>query len=349
MRSSVAVGLLLCFACSSSSPEGAEPAPPFSGAPGDTSPDPSAAGGTGAGPDGTTPAAVDSANPGEATLPTNENPVPADTELMMPPTGEQTTTDPATGVVEGPVLSAGCGKAGPPEGELSLSLNGVNAAYTVTLPDNYDPAVPVPLVFGFHGRNQTHIQFRTQDASNIETELGSRAVMAYLKSQGGPGWNFAEEVEPNVAFFEALYPQMLDNYCIDTSRVFAVGHSSGGYFSNILACRFGDRLRGIASIAGQTQEFQCVGRVAALIIHGVRDSVVSFAGGQMSRDTYLATNGCTQTSVPTAVSPCIEYQGCAEGLPVQWCEHNEPTYQDTNHGWPSFASRAAGQFLFALP
>lgn len=309
--------------------------------------DPSAGEGTNSDTNGATPTA---AGPGEPTLPTNENPVPPGTELMMPPVQEQPpATDPASELTDGPVLSAGCGKAAPPAGELTLAVGGVAAAYTVTLPDNYDPAVPIPLIFGFHGRNQTHIQFRTQDASNIQTELGSRAVMAYLKSQGGPGWNFPEEVEPNVAFFEALYPQMLDNYCVDTTRVFAVGHSSGGYFSNILACRFGDRLRGIASIAGQTQEFECVGRVAALIIHGVRDSVVSFTGGQMSRDTYLATNGCSQTTAPAAVAPCIEYQGCDEGLPVQWCEHNEPTYQDTNHGWPSFASRAAGQFLFALP
>jgi poly(3-hydroxybutyrate) depolymerase len=246
-----------------------------------------------------------------------------------------------------PTASAGCGKA-PAPGEFTIPLNGANAAFTITVPPDYDAATPTPLVFGFHGRNQTHIQFRTQDAANIQTEIGSHAVMAYLKSQAGPGWNFAEEVEPNVAFFNAVYDRMLADYCVDMSRIFAVGHSSGGYFANILACRYGDRLRGIGAVAGNTQEFDCVGRVAAMVVHGVRDAVVSFAGGQQSRDTYRATNGCGSESVPFAVSPCIEYQGCDEGLPVAWCEHNEPTYQDTNHGWPSFASRAIGQFLFAL-
>jgi polyhydroxybutyrate depolymerase len=246
-----------------------------------------------------------------------------------------------------PTASSGCGKA-PAPGEFTIPINGANAAFTITVPPGYDPATPTPLVFGFHGRNQTHIQFRTQDAANIQTEIGSRAVMAYLKSQAGPGWNFAEEVEPNVAFFNAVYDRMLADYCVDMSRIFAVGHSSGGYFANILACRYGDRLRGIGAVAGNTQEFDCVGRVAAMVVHGVRDAVVSFAGGQQSRDTYRATNGCGAESVPFAVSPCIEYQGCDEGLPVAWCEHDEPTYQDTNHGWPSFASRAIGQFLFAL-
>jgi polyhydroxybutyrate depolymerase len=264
--------------------------------------------------------------------------------------GTETPAEPAEPPATEPVTpsaSAGCGKA-PAPGEFTIPLNGANAAFTITVPPGYDPATPTPLVFGFHGRNQTHIQFRTQDAANIQTEIGGRAVVAYLKSQAGPGWNFAEEVEPNVAFFNAVYDRMLADYCVDMSRIFAVGHSSGGYFANILACRYGDRLRGIGAVAGNTQEFDCEGRVAAMVVHGVRDSVVSFAGGQQSRDTYRATNGCGAESVPFAVSPCIEYQGCAEGLPVAWCEHNEPTYQDTNHGWPSFASRAIGQFLFAL-
>lgn len=246
-----------------------------------------------------------------------------------------------------PSVSSGCGRA-PAPGEFTIPLNGGDAAFTVTVPPGYDPATPTPLVFGFHGRNQTHIQFRTQDAANIQTEIGGRAVVAYLKSQAGPGWNFPEEVEPNVAFFNAVYDRMLADYCVDMSRIFAVGHSSGGYFANILACRYGDRLRGIGAVAGNTQEFDCVGRVAAMVVHGVRDSVVSFAGGQQSRDTYRATNGCGSESAPFSVSPCIEYQGCDEGLPVAWCEHNEPTYQDTNHGWPSFASRSIAEFLFAL-
>jgi poly(3-hydroxybutyrate) depolymerase len=263
--------------------------------------------------------------------------------------GMEMPSEPAPEMMEpvAPTGSSGCGTA-PAPGEFTIPLNGANAAFTITVPPNYDPTIPTPLVFGFHGRNQTHIQLRTQDAANIQTEIGGRAVMAYLKSQGGPGWNFAQEVEPNVAFFNAVYDRMLADYCVDTSRVFAVGHSSGGYFANILACRYGDRLRGIGSVAGNTQEFDCVGRVAAMVVHGVRDSVVSFAGGQESRDIYRAANGCGGESAPFAVAPCITYQGCDDGLPVAWCEHNEPTYQNTNHGWPSFASRALGEFLFAL-
>lgn len=250
--------------------------------------------------------------------------------------------------------SAGCGLANPATGAGSLTIRGAQADYVITLPPNYDPNTPAPLVFGFHGRNQTHVQFQTQDAQGIQTELGSRAVMAYLKSQGGPGWNFDAEVPPSVEFFEAMYTQMLDNYCIDTSRVFLTGHSSGAYFSYILGCRFGDRIRAVAGVAGEQQAFDCTDqRVAAMLIHGTTDTVVSFEGGQEARDFYLQRNGCDAATVPGNVAPCVAYQGCDPGLPVQWCEHTEPEYFDmgraTNHGWPSFASRAIADFFLTLP
>lgn len=248
---------------------------------------------------------------------------------------------------EDSVATAGCGNGSQQTGEFTIALGGVNTAYVVTLPNNYDPNVPSPLVFGFHGRGRTHIQFQEVDAGAIENEFGSRAIMVYLKShEVGNGWNAAEEVEPNVAVFEELFPRVMGSYCVDSSRVFAMGHSSGGFFSNILACRFPERFLGIGSVAGATQE--CTGKVAAFVAHGIRDTVVDYPRGQGSRDGYLATNGCSANSTPTGVGPCIAYQGCEDGLPVQWCEHNEPTYQDTNHGWPSFASQAMSDFLFSL-
>jgi poly(3-hydroxybutyrate) depolymerase len=250
--------------------------------------------------------------------------------------------------------TTGCGKANPARGAASLNIRGAQADYLVTLPPNYSPDTPTPVVFAFHGRNQTHIQLQTQDAANIETELGSRAIMVYMKSQGGPGWNFAEEVPPNVEFFDTLYPQVFDSYCVDTSKVYAVGHSSGGYFAIILACRYGDMFRGIGSVAGALQETACTGdRVAGMFIHGATDTVVANSGGRAARDLAISTNACQNTTVPGAVAPCVAYQGCAEGYPVEWCEHTEPTYlvngMPTNHGWPSFASRAINQFFLSLP
>jgi polyhydroxybutyrate depolymerase len=147
---------------------------------------------------------------------------------------------------------------------------------------------------------------------------------------------------------------MLESYCVDTSRVFAVGHSSGGYFSIILACRYGSLLRGIGSVAGALQESMCSDEsVAGMFIHGANDTVVANSGGRAARDQLLARNGCGQSTVAASVAPCVAYDSCPAGFPVQWCEHQEPTYLDqgrpTNHGWPSFASRAIREFFETLP
>jgi len=265
------------------------------------------------------------------------------------------TTGDETGGETVAVGSPGCGSGTGLAGEFQAALPGGAADYTVVLPPGYDGTTPLPLIFGFHGRNRTHIQFRDVDANQIRTEMEPRAVMVYPKSQVGPGWNFTEEVQPNVDFFEVIHARMLAEYCVDTTRTFAIGHSSGGYFSHILACRFGDRLRGIGVVAGARQEQNCVGgEVAAMLIHGVTDTVVSFASGQQARDQLLAVNSCSPATQPGMTSPCIAYEGCDAEFPIEWCEHTEPTYLDeqnqpTNHGWPSFASRAIGQFLFALP
>lgn len=368
LRSCVGLIALLVSGCSSD-PSGDDTTPFVPGAitppAGQT---PTAAGG--AAPTGATPGAT--ATPGGSN---EEAPGPVALDPAAPVGTEDTAgagtadagdaavvpTEPVVPVVPGePVFptpvtpSVGCPNGSMTQGAASMTIRGAQADYTVRLPPGYSPNTPTPLVFGFHGRNRTHIEFETVDASGIQTELASRYIMVYPKSQGGPGWNFDAEVPPSIEFFDALYAQMTANYCVDLSRVFAVGHSSGGYFSIILACRYGSLLRGIGTVAGAIQEQTCTNeRVAGLLIHGPNDTVVNITGGRGARDQLLARNGCQQGTGPGVEAQCQAYQGCAEGFPVQWCEHTEPTYSDnngpTNHGWPSFASRAIGAFLRSLP
>jgi poly(3-hydroxybutyrate) depolymerase len=368
-RSLVGTVVLLALGCSSSSDGGDNGAPPFVGGapPGNMEqPAPSDPGLNGAAGAASTPvgpatgaAGSGEATPGDVTLAPATPPASDGASAPVaatPDAGGEVVTEvpPADGLPQPIAPSAGCGNGNMNQGAGALTIRGAQAAYNVRLPPGYSPDTPTPLVFGFHGRNRTHVEFETVDASNITTELGSRAIMVYLQSQGGPGWNFDAEVPPSIEFFDALYPQMFESYCVDLSRVYAVGHSSGGYFSIILACRYGSLLRGIGSVAGALQETACTDEsVAAMFIHGATDRVVANSGGRAARDQMLARNACSQNTVPGAVTPCVAYQGCAEGFPVEWCEHTEPTYvengQPTNHGWPSFASRAINQFFLSLP
>ena len=299
------------------------------------------------------------ADPAPVETPPSETPPETTPPEMTPPEDPPLDETPSEPPSEGdefndptPVTpSAGCDLADPepPRGVASLMIRGLPADYLVTLPDGYTGDTPLPLIFGFHGRARTFLEFEQIDATGIDEELGSRAIMVYPQAQGGEGWTQPEELPPSIEFFEALYQMMLANYCVDTSHVFAVGHSSGGFFSHMLACRYGERLRGIGVVAGTLLENDCSGYVAALMIHGIRDSVVETSRGESARDFLLTRNGCTPDTEAGPDPHCVTYQGCEPGLPIAWCEHDEPTYDDTNHGWPSFATRTIAEFMFSLP
>jgi polyhydroxybutyrate depolymerase len=241
--------------------------------------------------------------------------------------------------------SAGCGKMSPPRGALSIAFGSGTGEYVVSLPERYDPATPLPLIFAFHGRGRWRPDLGQSDWTGFEQELGPSALIVYPRSQG-EGWDWPRELAPSLELFDTLFAHVLDDYCVDTARVFAVGHSSGGYFANILGCRRSADLRGVALVAGAAEEqIGCGQPLAALVIHGQNDTIVPPSRGWSTRDYYLLRNGCGRYNLPGVVSECIDYRGCAPELPVTWCEHSEPEYEGTNHGWPSFASRAVASFV----
>lgn len=243
--------------------------------------------------------------------------------------------------------SAGCGRASKPAGTLTARAGKLQTPFLLTLPDGYDGARPVPLVFAFHGRTRSHQSMHDTDASHLADELGKNYAVAYVKSIG-VGFDWPQEQRDNLQLFDALYERLLSEYCVDTEQVFALGHSSGGLFSELLSCERADRLRGIAAVAGAMTWPECAGRSAALLIHGERDAVVSISRGQAARDHFREVNECRDETTPVGAPGCVAYSGCEPSSPVEWCVHGEPTYQDTNHGWPSFASGEIARFFGTL-
>lgn len=256
-------------------------------------------------------------------------------------------TGTAAGRPASPSPSSGCRSPETSAGELVVGAGEAQTPYYLSLPSRHGAGEPVPLVLAFHGRNRSHRLMRDTDSPELAAELEPTYAVAYVKSVG-TGFGRADEVQTNLRVFDALHRHLLARYCIDTERVFAVGHSSGGAFAQLLACEHGRSLRGIATVAGGLEAPRCRDTTAALFIHGERDSVVSVSLGMKIRDRFIEENGCTSQSTPVGAAGCARYAGCEAALPVEWCQHAEPTYQDTNHGWPSFASAEIARFLNTL-
>jgi len=217
--------------------------------------------------------------------------------------------------------SEGCGlEAGQQLGQWveqpDLMIQGVPREWSVWLPNDYDPARAYPLVMLFHGcssaTNNVPMENVTDDQAILVRGAGVSPNVCWDASSNGP----------DIEFFDAMVAELFADRCIDRSRVFGVGYSSGSWLLNALECVRGDVLRANGTVAGGTPGPQqnCVGSVARAFIHDVNDESNGIGGNIPERDRLLMLNGCTEETVPQDPEPCVRYQGCDEGYPVIWCE-----------------------------
>jgi polyhydroxybutyrate depolymerase len=245
-----------------------------------------------------------------------------------------------------PTPSAGCGKSGRPSGGL-VTLAG---SHIYWFPTRYDGQAPMPLIMAYHAAGNGNDQLRdiTQDSA-----LAEHFVMAFPKSQGN-GWS----LDADSLGIEARFADLEQNYCIDMSRVFATGHSSGAQLIVQQQCRGDARYHAIAPVASSAYCPSWAHPTSALVIHGVDDKerakTNQDADGRKDLAPYLSSNQCSTGTEPyeqagcsssgRQVEPgCVQYTGCAR--PTIWCQHDDPHYSMTNHGWPCFANAAIDQFF----
>lgn len=267
-----------------------------------------------------------------------------------------TSSDATTGSATGSQttgLEGGCGVDPGISGAVSgtVTAHDLERSYLLVVPDGYDPSKAHPLVYMLHGRGSNGEQLRQY--AGVEEAAGGAAIFVYpnalpLESMGGQtGWELGAN-DRDVAFFDVLHEELTANLCIDPERVFAAGHSFGGFFSNTLGCVRGNVLRGIGPVAGGGPGGACTGQVAAWITHGEGDEVVDPFLGEMSHRHWRDANSCDAETELVDPSPCETHLGCDDGYPVTWCLHMEQTQGIGAHGWPTFAGAAIWAFFEAL-
>lgn len=241
--------------------------------------------------------------------------------------------------------SSGCGlDSGFITGECTVMSEGVERVYYLNLPEDYDPNTLYPLIFAFHGLGGDYTSYSEGRSNNLQEVMGDEAILVYpnalLSETDVADWN----IERDLIFFDDLYQELASNLCFDVRKVFAVGISAGAGFTHTLGCQRGDVLRAIAPVAGGLFEYECIGQVAVIQIHGSSDEVTPLAMITPSRDYWIAVNSCDMEESDEGVDPvCVAYDKCDTKFPVQYCEH------EGGHIWPDFASDAMWNFLKSLP
>jgi len=254
-----------------------------------------------------------------------------------------------------PSPSPGCGKSGRPSGGMVQVAN--TSLYM--FPTSYDGTKPFPLLIALHACGNPNTEFV---GLTNNTGFATEYVRSYPNTPDtGQCWT---TYSGDVARIISQYDEVMNNYCIDQNRVFAIAHSSGAQMLvNILSHKTDAQhlnLKGISPVAADP--YNVAIPMPVLYIDGKMDNQRSPTSATNTVAKFRAANMCSDTSKPYSsvmmcnstdsgrplVDPgCIIYDNCA--VPTIWCSHNDPSYSGTEHGVPCFAMKAMYDFFASLP
>lgn len=162
-----------------------------------------------------------------------------------------------------------------------------NRIYHLHIPDAVGTS-PVPLVIALHGAGDSGPGMKS--AAGLDKEANRRGFMVAYPSATGVNWaEGCDCVRPDiegvddVGFVDAMIDDISEDYPVDPSRIYAIGYSQGGLFSQHLACERSEVFAGVATVAGLmsrpvAQRCSPSGSPDILFIHGEEDSVLPFEG-----------------------------------------------------------------------
>ena len=153
---------------------------------------------------------------------------------------------------------------------------------------------------------------------------------------------------PEIDYFDAALAAAEASFCVDQSRVFMEGFSSGSWLTNLIGCARGDILRGQGNASGGPPPLPtCKGPIATIMVHDTDDPANSYAGGQTTRDRIKKLNGCGDTTAPwdAAFPECVAYQGCPAAFPLVFCTTHGKGHTEN----VPFSTEGFWKFWSALP
>lgn len=260
----------------------------------------------------------------------------------------------------GRATSRGCSVA--PSGDAGSRVTKQTTAaskkrtYHVTVPAsasaNPVTSAPMPVVFVLHGAGNTEAE-SLADWYNVSVTMPNALAvypqaLARTRSDGSGGnvtrWDLSGN--DDLVFFDVMLTELADSYCVDRDRVFVTGFSSGGNFSQHLACNRHDSVKGMAVVAGPGPfSDTCNGAVPVWMTHDTNDDTLPIGDARASRDFWAAANGCTKSSWSAVAGrpECKRNTSCPSNEPLVYCETS-----GIGHDMPGFAIPAIGAFFGAL-
>lgn len=179
-----------------------------------------------------------------------------------------------------------------------IKVDGKQRSYLLHLPKGYyTDDESLPLLVSIHGRLGTGKQMMESTGFN---EIADREKFIVVYPDGldrswadGRGETPSDKNEiDDVKFISALIDHIAEKYRVDTTKVFAMGHSNGGAMTNRLGFDLSDKLAGIASVGANVSsemvnQFSSGKHIPVLFINGTADEFIPFDGGKGKMTDYV--------------------------------------------------------------
>jgi len=162
--------------------------------------------------------------------------------------------------------------------------NGVERCWILYVPERTDETQSVPLIFDLHGLERTaQQQYNMTDMDRIARE--NNAIIVYPQGFGN-SWNFRACCDPareegidDFGFIRTLAQQMIEDFPIDSNRIYSTGWSNGCAMSQALANEESDLITAIACmsmyfIGDQDSSYSAI---PVMEIHGFLDPIAPYA------------------------------------------------------------------------
>lgn len=176
--------------------------------------------------------------------------------------------------------------------ETEVVLGGERPA-TLLLPQGADLSQPRPLIVLLHGYSSFAEQADQYFQFSLQVDEGGFGLLlpnGTIDQIRNRFWNATPEccdifgAEPDdVGYIKSLIEEAQTVGSFD--RVFAVGHSNGGFMAYRLACEEVPGLTAIVSLAGgafaESEECRVPAPLSVLQIHGTADKIVLYEGGRL--------------------------------------------------------------------
>lgn len=289
---------------------------------------------------------------------------PGSGSTTTPTSAPEGAEEPSTGDEDEDEAAVDCSGVATGTSEIVLDAGGASHDVRVYVPTTYDGTSELPLVMDFHGfgSNGDQQAALTGYEGLAEQEgfivVHPTAVPSSADAQGRNSWETLATDDPakdDIAFTNELVDLLVDDYCVDETRVYATGMSGGGLFTSQLVCGMSDRVAAAASVAAIYFPESCdpAEPVPFMAIHGTEDPTVPFdgdlTGTRFEREAFAAllfsvpipdqfaqfadAMGCDPDGERVQTSNDVyttTYRGCDDDVPLVFYE-----VVGGGHAWPS--------------